>query len=54
MATKNGIARTISRQWRVKCKHHDDGSWSVNGTVVKDATAAKVFARHIDKKRGQE
>jgi len=59
VATKIGIAKTISDQYHVKCKCErywnsflDFGdSWSVNGDAVVGSMGAKVLAKRIFKSR---
>ncbi len=49
MATKQGIAKTISDQYQVKCKINDKGFWSVNGIFVDGSSEAKKIAKKIRK-----
>jgi len=51
MATKTGIARTISSQYQVKCICNPNQEWSVNGTPVQGSAGAKQTARAIKKLR---
>jgi len=57
MATKSGIAKTISDQYKVKCecRFRYDGlmdygdEWTVNDVVVKGSAGAKTVAKILFK-----
>jgi len=51
MATKSGIAKTISSQYQVSCIYSERLGWIVNGAPVQGSAGAKKTAKAIKKLR---